>query len=123
MPAFPPITEQFTMKRLLSTLLLIAPLAVLAQQPAANAQSWNLNYQGYGNNGTGVITGPGATTAPTSNNGLVTRFTPTTIANTDAPAAPPNTSATRCTTTATERQRARYGGPLPFWGFLSTLAP
>jgi hypothetical protein len=47
------------MKRLLSTLLLIAPLAVLAQQPAANAQSWNLNYQGYGNNGTGVITGPG----------------------------------------------------------------
>jgi hypothetical protein len=47
------------MKRLLSTLLLIAPLAVLAQQPAANAQSWNLNYQGYGNNGYGVITSPG----------------------------------------------------------------
>jgi hypothetical protein len=46
------------MKRFLSSLLLIAPLAVLAQQPAANAWGWNLNYQNYGNNGYGTITGP-----------------------------------------------------------------
>jgi hypothetical protein len=46
------------MKRLFSSLLLIVPLAVLAQQPAANAGSWRLNYRSYGNNGYGRITGP-----------------------------------------------------------------
>lgn len=46
------------MKRLFSSLLLLAPLAVLAQQPAAKAWGWNLYYQGYGNYGTGTITGP-----------------------------------------------------------------
>jgi hypothetical protein len=46
------------MKRLLSSLLLLAPLAVLAQQPAARAWGWNVFYQGYGNNGYGTVTGP-----------------------------------------------------------------
>jgi hypothetical protein len=46
------------MKRFLSSLLLLAPLAVLAQQPAAKAWGWNMYYQGYGNNGYGTITGP-----------------------------------------------------------------
>jgi hypothetical protein len=46
------------MKRILSSLLLLAPLAVLAQQPAAKAWGWNMYYQGYGNNGYGTITGP-----------------------------------------------------------------
>lgn len=46
------------MKRLLSSLLLLTPLAVLAHQPAANAWGWNLNYQRYGNNGYGMINGP-----------------------------------------------------------------
>lgn len=46
------------MKRIISSLLLLAPLAVLAQQPAAKAWGWNYYYQNYGNSGYGTITGP-----------------------------------------------------------------
>jgi len=46
------------MKRIISSLLLLAPLAVLAQQPAAKAWGWNYYYQGYRNTGYGMVTGP-----------------------------------------------------------------
>jgi hypothetical protein len=46
------------MKRFFFSLLLLAPLAVLAQPPAAKAWGWNLYYQGYGNTGFGTISGP-----------------------------------------------------------------
>ena len=47
------------MQRLLCSLLLLAPLAVLAQQPAARAWGWNVNVQNYGQNGYGQVYGPG----------------------------------------------------------------
>ncbi|QVL53444.1 MAG: hypothetical protein KFB97_03360 [Cyanobium sp. M30B3] len=46
------------MKRFVSSLLLLAPLAVLAHQPAAKAWGWNYYYQDYGNSGYGRVTGP-----------------------------------------------------------------
>ena len=46
------------MRTLLASLLLVAPLGLVAPTPA-QAQMWNSNYQQYGGNGYGQVTGPG----------------------------------------------------------------
>jgi hypothetical protein len=47
------------MTRFLLPLLLLAPLALIAEAPSAQAQMWNSTYQRIGPGGYGTITGPG----------------------------------------------------------------
>lgn len=77
------------MKRLLSSLLLLAPLAVLAQQPAAQANYWNLNYQTLGNSGYGTINGP---------NGYSGRYSQQQVGNTIYSRYNSSYGSSRCTT-------------------------